>query len=186
MKAIIKRVGQSPKVEDIKNDLQTLQELVGGYIECVMVGKGIVLIVNEEGKLQGLPQNFPLGNDVIVGTAVFVGNGFDGDFTDLTDEQIETVKGSIYDEGQTVTADRLLIVEIAKRAQLMDLMLFDRMSLIMDLEAVHAEVGLKLPELFMADDFDFAHDIVGIQQNIDRRTRKLKNLFLPRYAKGGN
>ena len=186
MKAIIKEVGQSPRVEDIKNDLQTLQELVGGYIECVMVGKGIVLIVNEEGKLQGLPQNFPLGNDVIVGTAVFVGNGFDGDFTDLTDEQIETVKGSIYDEGLTVREERLVIVEIAKRAEIMDLMMFDRMSLIMDLEAVHAEVGLKLIELLKADDLNFAHDIVGIQQNIDRRTRKLKNLFLPRYAKGGN
>lgn len=186
MRAIIKRVGQSPQVEDIKNDLQTLQELVGGYIECVMVGKGIVLIVNEEGKLQGLPQNFPLGNDVIVGTAVFVGNGFDGDFTDLTDEQIETVKGSIYDEGLTVREERLVIVEIAKRAEIMDLMMFDRMSLIMDLEAVHAEVGLKLIELLKADDLNFAHDIIGIQQNIDRRTRKLKNMFLPRYAKGGN
>lgn len=186
MRAIVKRVGQSPRVEDIKNDLQTLQELVGGYIECVMVGKGIVLVVNEEGKLDGLPANFPLGNDVIVGTAVFVANGFDGDFTDLTDEQIETVKGSIYDEGLTVREERLVIVEIAKRAEIMDLMMFDRMSLIMDLEAVHAEVGLKLIELLKADDLNFAHDIVGIQQNIDRRTRKLKNLFLPRYAKGGN
>lgn len=186
MKAIIKEVGQSPRVEDIKNDLATLQGLVGGYIECVTVGKGIILVVNEEGKLDGLPVNFPLGNDFIVGTAVFVADGFDGDFTDLSDEQIETVMGSIYDEKQTETADRLVIVEIAKRAEAMDLMLFDRLSLIMDIEAVHAEVGLKLTELLKAGDLDFAHDIVGIQQNIDRRTKKLKNLFLPRYAKGGN
>lgn len=186
MKAIIKEVGQSPKVEDIKNDLQTLQELVGGYIECVMLGQGIVLVVNEEGKLDGLPVNFPLGNDVIVGTTVFVADNFDGEFTDLSEEQIEMVMGSIYDEKQTAKADRLLIVEIAKRAEIMDLMLFDRLSLIMDLEAVHAEVGLKLIELLKADDLNFAHDIIGIQQNIDRRTRKLKNMFLPRYAKGGN
>ncbi len=186
MKAIIKEVGQSPRVEDIKNDLATLQELVGGYIECVMIGQGVVLVVNEEGKLDGLPVNFPLGNDVIVGTAVFVADGFDGDFTDLSDEQVEMLMGSICDKKQKAKDDRLVIVEIAKRAEIMDLMMFDRLSLIMDIEAVHAEVGLKLIELLKADDLNFSHDIVGIQQNIDRRTKKLKNLFLPRYAKGGN
>lgn len=91
MKAIIKEVGQMPRVEDIKNDLATLQGLVGGYIEGVRLGQGIMLIVNEEGKLDGLPANFPLGNAVIVGTAVFVADGFDGEFTDLSDAQIETV-----------------------------------------------------------------------------------------------
>lgn len=33
MKAIIKEVGKSPQVEEIENDLETLQSLVGGYIE---------------------------------------------------------------------------------------------------------------------------------------------------------
>ncbi len=80
--------------------------------------------------------------------------------------------------------ERLLIVDIAKRAEEMDLLLFDRMSLIMDIENVHAEVELKLTELLNADDLNFAHDIVGIQQNFDRKSKKLQNMFLPRYAKG--
>lgn len=80
--------------------------------------------------------------------------------------------------------EKLLIVDIAKRAEEMDLLLFDRMSLIMDIENVHAEIGLKLTELLNADDLNFAHDIVGIQQNFDRQSKKLQNLFLPRYAKG--
>ena len=80
--------------------------------------------------------------------------------------------------------ERLLIVDVAKRAEEMDLLLFDRMSLIMDIENVHAEIGLKLTELLNADDLNFAHDIVGIQQNFDRQSKKLQNLFLPRYAKG--
>ena len=80
--------------------------------------------------------------------------------------------------------ERLLIVDIAKRAEEMDLLLFDRLSLIMDVENVHAEIGLKLAELLNADDLNFAHDIVGIQQNFDRQSKKLQNLFLPRYAKG--
>ena len=91
MKAIIKEVGQMPRVEDIKNDLATLQGLVGGYIECVRIGQGVFMIANEEGKLDGLPPNFQFGYDVIVGTAVFVADGFDGEFTDLSDAQIETV-----------------------------------------------------------------------------------------------
>ena len=82
--------------------------------------------------------------------------------------------------------EKLTIVEIAKRAEEMDLLMFDRMSLIMDIENVHAEIGLKLNDLLNADDLNFSHDIVGIQQNIDRQSKKLQNLFLPRYAKGEN
>ena len=77
----------------------------------------------------------------------------------------------------------LLIVEIAKRAEEMDLLMFDRLSLIMDIENVHKEIGLNLTEMLNAGDFDFAHDVVGIQQNFDRRSKKLTNLFLPRFAK---
>lgn len=88
MKAIIKEVGKNPRVEDIKNDLETLQGLVGGYIEAVNAGQGICLVCNEEGKINGLPANFPIGNDFIVGTAVFVAYGKDGEFADLTDDQI--------------------------------------------------------------------------------------------------
>lgn len=91
MKAIIKEVGKVAKVEDIKNDLETLQGFVGGYIEAVNMGQGVCLVVNEEGKLNNMPVNFPIGNDVIVGTAVFVAYGNDGEFADLTDKQIEVV-----------------------------------------------------------------------------------------------
>lgn len=91
MKAIIKEVGKVAKVEDIKNDLETLQGLVGGYIEAVNMGQGVCFVVNEEGKLNNMPANFPIGNDVIVGTAVFVAYGNDGEFADLTDKQIEAV-----------------------------------------------------------------------------------------------
>lgn len=60
----------------VKNTLEALQGLVGGYIETVPVGKALML-VNEEGKLRGLPVNLALGPELIVGPAVFV--GVDGD-----------------------------------------------------------------------------------------------------------
>lgn len=79
--------------------------------------------------------------------------------------------------------EKLLIMDIVKRADEMDLLMFDRLSLMMDIEAVHAEIGLKLNDLLNADDLNFSHDVVGIQQNVDRVNKKLTNLFLPRYAK---
>ena len=96
MKAIIKEVGKNPRVEEIKNDLKTLQSLVGGYIEVVGMEENILLIYNEEGKLNGLPPNFSMGNDTLVGTAVFV--AFDGkeDFTGLSDTQILLIMDKFY------------------------------------------------------------------------------------------
>ena len=75
-----------------------------------------------------------------------------------------------------------LIVEIAKRAERKNLLMFDRMSLIMDLEQATEQFNLKLKELMNADDFNFAHDICGIQKNFNRETLKMENCFLPRYA----
>ncbi len=58
--------------------LTELQEIVGGYIEIVFFQNGYCLVVNEEGKLNGLPLNpyatllmYENGiNDVIVGNAL--------------------------------------------------------------------------------------------------------------------
>lgn len=75
-----------------------------------------------------------------------------------------------------------LIVLIAKRADKMGLMAFDRMSLIMDLQTANDEFNLRLQEFLDADDYNFAHDIVGIQNNINRLERKMENIFVPRYA----
>ncbi len=38
-------------------DLKTAQAFVGGYVECITFPNGDLLIVNEEGKLMGLPLN---------------------------------------------------------------------------------------------------------------------------------
>ena len=75
-----------------------------------------------------------------------------------------------------------LIIAIAKRAEEMGILAFDRMSLTMDLEATNEEFNLRLQELLNADDSNFAHDIVGIQNNINRETKKMGNMFVPRYS----
>ncbi|KXZ22478.1 hypothetical protein AXI58_10140 [Bacillus nakamurai] len=60
--------------------------------------------------------------------------------------------------------------------------MFDRMSLIMDLKCVNEEFNLRLEDLLNADDFNFSHDILGIQNNLNREERKMENLFVPRFA----
>ena len=46
-------------IDDVKDEpgLKSAQEFVGGYVECISFPNGDVLIVNEEGKLMGLPLN---------------------------------------------------------------------------------------------------------------------------------
>lgn len=53
----------------------------------------------------------------------------------------------------------------------------------MDIEACHCNGNkLNLTGLLEADDFNFAHDVFGIANNIDRDTGKLLNCFLPRFS----
>ena len=46
-------------IDDVKDepDLKSAQDFVGGMVECITFPNGDVLIVNEEGKLMGLPLN---------------------------------------------------------------------------------------------------------------------------------
>lgn len=54
----------------------------------------------------------------------------------------------------------------------------------MDITACHCNGNpLRLDDLLVADEFNFAHDVFGIQRNLDRKTGELKNLFSPRYNK---
>lgn len=87
-------------------DLKTLQEIVEGHIETVPVvissewskekDVGLTLIINEEGKLRGLPVNqtatdmAAIYNDVIVGNAVLMGTT-EEDFIGLTKEAAEHI-----------------------------------------------------------------------------------------------
>ena len=55
-------------------------------------------------------------------------------------------------------------------------------TFLMDLMATHENCPLRLTELLIADDGNFAHDVFGINRHLDRTTRQLQDCFLPRYA----
>lgn len=74
------------------------------------------------------------------------------------------------------------IVKICERAEALDIAPADRFTLIMDLDITHQSIELNLEGLLAADDLNFAHDIVGIQQHMNRETKELDDFFVPRYA----
>lgn len=59
----------------------------------------------------------------------------------------------------------------------------DRLSLHMDLSAVHAERPLNLDAMLAGSDLDFSHDICGIMKHMDRKTGSLRDCFVPRFAR---
>ena len=59
MKVIIVKPFTNPYVANIKGDLESMQKIVGGYIEavCPFDDEEIALVCNEEGKINGLMPN---------------------------------------------------------------------------------------------------------------------------------
>lgn len=71
---VIKEPGKAPYVEPcFPNTLEAFQKTVGGYIETLTLCKDLVLVVNEEGLLQGLPYNCKACGKPFVGTIIAVG-----------------------------------------------------------------------------------------------------------------
>ncbi len=59
-----------------------------------------------------------------------------------------------------------------------------RMDLNMDITATHCNgTPLDLEKFLQFDEFNFAHDLFGIINNINRETGELDNCFLPRCSK---
>ena len=101
MRVLYKAPGEAPRTMVIPNELGVLQQLVGGYIEVVKIGR-ILIIVNEEGKLEQLEKNFRVEayDDTICGSAVFVrANG--AEFDSLTGKDIEELREA-FREGDTI------------------------------------------------------------------------------------
>lgn len=87
IKVIIKRPDEEHgHMTNISNTLENLQKTVEGYIETVTIAPGLVIICNEEGRLQNLPSNCAVTTEDIevefVGTIIVAGVKGDG-FADV-------------------------------------------------------------------------------------------------------
>ena len=76
IRVIVKRPGVPGEVTWVDNELKPLQEIVEGYIEVIKY-QDLLIICNEEGKIQNLPENIIFGNDIICGTVIICGADMD-------------------------------------------------------------------------------------------------------------
>jgi len=92
IKVLYKRVGREPEVVEMENTLQSMQSMVGGFIEVIPYDDH-ELVCNEEGKIMGLYPNVGFDYDVINGNFFIANDDYEtGDFASLTDKNIEKIK----------------------------------------------------------------------------------------------
>jgi hypothetical protein len=84
-------VGEEPKVIEVENTLESLQALVGGYIEHRSMGRGLALICNEEGVPLKLPQN----GCGMLGPYFFTKVNQEGDEVSLTEEECDMIRAHV-------------------------------------------------------------------------------------------
>ena len=110
IKVLIVKPNELPEVSMIPNTLEAKQKIVGGYIEYAYNDKysDVVFICNEEGKINGLPFNRCLGEDIIAGDFLIVGDNSEiGEDISLTDIQINKYKTVFGEKSISETQDRL-------------------------------------------------------------------------------
>lgn len=91
IKVLIKEPGHGFYEATVPNTLGMFQALVDGYIETVPIGRGVLAIVDDEGTLKGKPVNGELGDYILVGVVVVVGQKGE-EFADVPGWYVELVK----------------------------------------------------------------------------------------------
>lgn len=88
---VVVEPNKKPYKKMIPNTLEAMNEVVGGYIEVLNIGKSktgacIAITLNEEGKVKGLPVNrFIVGFDILVGTFFITAYNLEGDNVSISD-----------------------------------------------------------------------------------------------------
>ena len=98
MDVLIVEPEKAPRMASITGDLNSLQQVVGGYIEAVYpYDDPVAIVCHEEGKLIGLPLNRKLEDyDIIAGTFIVFELG-EEDFDSLTPELAEKYREKFAD-----------------------------------------------------------------------------------------
>lgn len=69
--------------------LEELSKIVGGYIEIVNLRNGKILVINEEGKLENLPENAPATNIARHAGVIFTDDYIVGDVLYCDENQVK-------------------------------------------------------------------------------------------------
>lgn len=94
---------KAPELIEMKNELDAMQAIVGGYIEVYPLADDVAIVCNEEGKMNGLELNRPIYHngqivEIIAGTFFIAGDDISiGEFVSLTDAQIAQYSKQFHD-----------------------------------------------------------------------------------------
>ena len=91
MRVIVKKPNQKSETIEVGNELEELQQLVGGYIETIPYKDNIIILLDEEGRLKDSEDNIVVSKyGMLVGNIIFIGTEGE-DFTSLTEAQIQGI-----------------------------------------------------------------------------------------------
>ena len=92
IKVVAQNPGEISRIVTIPNTLEAMQELVGGYIEPHHICGSLVLVMDEDGRLKGLPENVRCVQYGTIVGPVFITADQDEDFRSLTTEEIQAAR----------------------------------------------------------------------------------------------
>lgn len=117
IKVFIKNPRRAPYSAQIGNKLESLQKTVGGYIETVTIAEDMVIICNEEGRLNGLSRNCKVCGIEFVGPIIFAGRaGEEFASVPMGFEDFHELLPSLWPAKRKTDSDKILL---RKTAQLM-------------------------------------------------------------------
>lgn len=73
IRVLVKEPGKAAEMRTIENTLESLQKIVGGNIETVTMFADLVIICNEEGRINGMPFNCEICGADFVGPIILAG-----------------------------------------------------------------------------------------------------------------
>ena len=86
IKVVVVEPGKEPKIGQMRNTLEAMQQAVGGYIEHIALNNRLHIICNEEGYLHNLPKNRMLSDGTCVQGTFIVCGASGEEFCSLSDE----------------------------------------------------------------------------------------------------
>lgn len=96
MKVAFKEPGKAWRKMVIPHTLETLQQLVGGYIQIVPVGsrRDHCVICDEDGRLKDLPENVTICKVSYVGNVILCGLDEEGELCDIRESFLKVIEDS--------------------------------------------------------------------------------------------
>lgn len=93
IKVVLQEPGEISRIVEVPNTLRAIQELVGGYIEVHPICNDLLIVMDEEGRFKGLPENVCCVQYGKIVGAVFVTAAAGEEFRSLTAEEIQAARG---------------------------------------------------------------------------------------------